>query len=171
MPSAFNQCVDAIHVALEDSSVAKGIFRVQQSERDALRRIVWIPTDFATTTPKRVHSRDLDGRAARLIVAEQWTVEAHITAANFEELEALRHKLLRVHREVMPADCVPLGGVWTTQDADNAAHMLGGAEKAVQRFSWTFNILHHTDVAPLSSAETTPQLEATLEAPFVTNAP
>lgn len=168
MASDFELLVDMIHEQLADPTVGKYVFRVSQPEHAQLRRIVWIPRDYSSAPAKRTNPlREKDGRVAKVLGQEEWSVEAHITAESFAALEDLRRRLLYVLDEAFGTDCVPHGGAWTTQDEDIAGVMWAGAEKCVMHFTWMFNVVTFATPVVVKQVETTPTIEETPEPPFV----
>lgn len=164
MASEFERAVDDIHTYLADelaepeSGLRKSVFRLAQSERGALRRVLWIPTDYESAPVKGSNPICVDGVKRTAIATDRLNVEAHITGTSFQDVEALRAKVMFAARQVMGTDSEPNGGHWVTQEQDRAGYSLGGAELVVQRFTWTlyvFEPLTTGGVATIKHIDTT----------------
>lgn len=172
MASDFEIIVDAIHVALNEPTVIKGLFRLKNTyageadgvinEHSQVRRITWIPTDFQSIPLKRTNPiRDqVTGESAHVLMQEIWSVEAHIVGLSFEDMEAVRVRLLMAVRQVFGIESVANGGLWVTQEREVAAHMYGGFEKVIQRFEWTVNVRELSALTPITQIETAPVNES-----------
>lgn len=172
MPSPFEEAVAAIRAALatdnvvgsqlSDGTLAWGVLRLAQQETDTVRRIVWIPIEFANaplqTSNPRCAGPGTPHRSA--MYREVWAVECHIVGANMADVEDLRERVLYATRLILGTGGTPSGGMWITQAAPDAAVMNAGAEKVIQRFQWQLFVLEPENAS--GSATTITRIDTTV---------
>lgn len=146
MASDFSTLVDQIGTALGDNTIEFHKLRLAQPQAAGSRRVVWIPTTFRCggVIPSNPQLNDADERVFTLSTDMQ-TVEAHIVGESFDDVCAIRVKVLNAVRVALQTGSKPIDGEYVTQLEHGAANMFGGREKIVQRFQWTMNVVREVE--------------------------
>lgn len=135
MADVFTLIIDEVHLQLADASLPYGVFRLSQQQHEGQRRVIWIPTNFDDQPLRTANPvTDSDGVKRTAMLREEWQVECHITGTSFEDSEEIRKRVIFQTRKMFGIKFRAVGGVFTTQAADDAALMQGGAQKVIQRF-------------------------------------
>lgn len=155
MASAFETIVDAIHEQLKDSRVCRGVYRKALTKNEGFFRIVWIPRggriEAATTGGFRADPNQIS-QTQRInpLAAKMLTVQAHIKARTFEELEILHNNLL-VASSVGPLEKAIHPGAFEiiSEGDERFGYLLGDNCGLVQEF--TFNLVVVKQLQPLAA--------------------
>lgn len=160
MATVFEEIIEKVHAALDDE-VPYGVFRLSQREHGALRRVIWIPSDYSQEAIRATNPYvDPDtGEKRTAMYAEHWDVECHITGISLEDAEDLREAIVYAVRSVMHTSSRPTGGTWVNQAMDEAQHMHGGAQKVIQRFEWDVMLLMPASTRVTLPIQTTPTID------------
>jgi hypothetical protein len=135
----FVEIVRAIEQRMLDTiDEPHGIFRLDEAKRGPCRRVLWIPTRF-TQNPPAVAQKKCLGR--RVLAAESWDVDCHITGSSFEDAECIRAAAMLATLQVLGQNSRATGGEWISQDANEAALTMGPFFRVLQRFAWQLNVL------------------------------
>lgn len=163
----------AVHDALNDPQLAYGVFRLAQQQNQQIRRVIWLPIRFDSQPVSPANPRLVLGSSGptyrRAYGQESWHVEAHITGKTFEDAESLRERILAAVRSVFGTGSSADGGLWVNQSEGEAQAMYGDAQKVIQRFVWTINVLAPDEPATTIVAVEGPEIpgpEVTAEPAF-----
>jgi hypothetical protein len=144
--SDFGTLVDEIETAMADSTIAFHKLRLSQAHQASARRVIWIPTTFnnggVMTSNPQVNDA---GERVHTLCTDMQTVEAHIIGETFDDVCAIRAKVLNAVRVALQTGSKPAGGEYVTQLEHGAANMFGGREKILQRFMWTMNVVREVE--------------------------
>lgn len=142
MPSDFEVLVECVRVALGDSTIAWGVFRVAESLKDSQRRVVWVPTQF-DCEPVSMFNPIVDHETGELgdtLVTDRTTVECHITGIDFADACSIRRQVLNAVTNALATSSTPLGGAYMSELEGESGYMWGAQAKIVQHFNWMINV-------------------------------
>lgn len=156
--SVFEQIVEQVHLTLDDPTVSYACFRPAQHENAELRRVIWIPLSFETNgvSPSNARLRSDTGAPVDVLYQEDWSVECHIVGETFADAEDMRERIIGAVRRALKTSARPAGGTWANQGEGDAQLMFGAAQKVVQRFVWTVNVIDRPGVPQLRKPGVTP---------------
>lgn len=140
--SDFEILTDVVREQLADDTIAWGVFRVADSEKDSPRRVVWVPTHFKCEGPMQanaIHDADT-GELGDTLLTDRLLVECNISGVDFEDGCKIRSQVLNAVREAFGTSSIALDGEYRTEMPGHSGVMWGGAVKIVQRFEWMINV-------------------------------
>jgi hypothetical protein len=142
MASPFEVLTECVREQLADDTIAWGIFRIEDSRKDAPRRVVWIPTDFHCEPVLQANPlRDSEtGELGDSLLTDRLMVECNITGLDFEDGCLIRTKILNACRNALGISSHPIDGAYVTEQQGHSGYLWGGAVKIVQRFEWLINV-------------------------------
>lgn len=140
--SSFEVLTECVREQLADETIAWGIFRVAESQKDSPRRVVWIPiggqcTGVMMTNPLRDSETDELGDSLQ---TDRTMVECHITGNDFEDACNIRVQVLNAARQALRTSSVATHVDYVTEQDGHSGHMWGGQAKIVQMFEWQINV-------------------------------
>lgn len=158
MASFFEDAVDAVHENL-DAGIGKFIFRVSQDHHHIANRVVWIPRGGRIDggiEGKRTVAATQSTDESRLVplCKKLLSVEARLTAATFEDLEALHADVLNaVQLGLHRASIAGSFEIVSESDA-GAGNLLGGIALLVQQFTWEVIVTKQTETLVIAADQT-----------------
>jgi hypothetical protein len=140
--SDFEILVEAVRVALADDTLEFGLFRLAESERTSVRRVVWIPTEFNCEPVMQANTLiDGDtGEIGEVLFTDYVTVECHISGADFGDAARTRVQVCNAVRNALGLASMPIDGAYQTELSGHSGVMWGGMAKIIQRFRWKMNV-------------------------------
>lgn len=146
MASVFEQTVDAVHVALAQPSVQKGVFRRALEQNLGKRCVVWIPVggriEPATTGGVRGLCFEVSTtERVQPLSAKTTNVRAVVMAESFETLEKLHDQLLVAVHAGLHNAATPGAFTYASEADENYGHILAGRSALVQEFAFDFVVI------------------------------
>jgi hypothetical protein len=140
--SDFETLVTLVETTLGDDSIAFGVFRLAESRKDAVRKTIWIPTEFICR-PVLMSNPLIDadtGEMGDSLFTDFLTVECQISGTNFEDACDIRKKICNAVRRAMGVSSIPTNGVYQTEMSGHSSVMWNSYAKIVQLFEWQINV-------------------------------
>lgn len=155
MASFFEDAVDAVHENL-DAGIGKFLFRVSQDHHHIANRVVWIPRggriDGALEGKRTVAStQDTDETRLVPLCLKSLVVEARLTAATFEDLEALHADVLNAVQAGMHKASIAGSFEIVSESDAGAGNLLSGIALLVQQFIWQVVVTKQTETLVIAA--------------------
>jgi len=136
---ALETICDAITTAMDVEGLLTAFGERERSVHGRPPRIVWVPTGGTLAKPDRTGPISYAGGILEPLYSGLVTMEAHVWAASFAELEALWVLLLDTARDCLGTASDPGAFRFDTQ-IERAGRSHGDWEKLTQLFTWDLNL-------------------------------